>query len=362
MSGRNTYDDVFAVIAWSLEALAAGRYPRARHDGEPWRAGEDSQRAKLAGQAMNLRGCLVEVRGDWNFYKSVFSFPQWNERTGICWRCTCTPEQVREFGAEAPWRQPEQRLSHGQFLARLHQAGIEPPAIFQAPFVETSMFRCDWLHVVDLGVGADFLGNLFLLLAQKLPGQNLAARVASLWERAQAFYKANEVPDRLQNLTPTMLRKRGANVPPKLRAGAAVTRALIPFAMQQARLLLGDDGVEGAAKAAAVQLSRAYGSLRAGTPPGQLADAARLFAQQYKVLELHGGGGGLWRIKPKMHLFQELVLEEAEPAKTWVYRDEDWGGTAARLARSRGGALTVAGLSKAVLNRFCMATPMPRFL
>ena len=220
------------------------------------------------------------------------------------------------MGLEAPWRQPDQRLSHGQLLLRMHEQSIVPSTLMEAPFVKTDIFRCDWFHAVDQGVTADFLGNLLLLLAKKLPGGSLVVRVAALWARLQDWYTQHQVADRLMDLKPSMLRKKGKNKAPKLRAGAAVARAMVPFALVQARLLLGDQGVEGAAQAAAVQLCRAYDCLRAGTPPGQLEEAARLFALQSTTLQTYGGGGGLWRVMPKMHLFLEMAVEGGSRPRT----------------------------------------------
>ena len=91
--GKNTWDDVLSVIHWSLVSLAAGVMPSARHDGAPFRA-SDSKRQKMQGQAVGMKGALVEVRGDWKFFGEVFHLPKHNENSGCCWRCTCTPQQV----------------------------------------------------------------------------------------------------------------------------------------------------------------------------------------------------------------------------------------------------------------------------
>ncbi len=39
--------------------------------------------------------------------------------------------------------------------------------LFGTPFLTTASFRIDWLHIVDLGVGADFAGNLLLKVSEK---------------------------------------------------------------------------------------------------------------------------------------------------------------------------------------------------
>ena len=59
-----------------------------------------------------------------------------------------------------------------------------------------------------------------------------------------------------------------------------------------------------------------------------------------------------WRVKPKMHLFQELCLEDSNPADQWTYRDEDFGGYLAGISRSRGGKATVCSVNTNVLDKF----------
>ena len=87
-----TWDDLMTIIAWSLRFAALGQHPRARHNGAPWLP-SDFKRTKKVHSC--LRSCLVEVRADWKFHGETFSFPKWNTKAGMCWRCTCTPEEVR---------------------------------------------------------------------------------------------------------------------------------------------------------------------------------------------------------------------------------------------------------------------------
>jgi hypothetical protein len=72
--GPHTFDDLLSVVVWSLESLAGGHWPRARHDASAWGI-SDARRARKAGEPLGLRGVLVEIRGDWKFYKEVFRFP-----------------------------------------------------------------------------------------------------------------------------------------------------------------------------------------------------------------------------------------------------------------------------------------------
>ena len=85
-----------------------------------------------------------------------------------------------------------------------------------------------------------------------------------------------------------------------------------------------------------------------------LKDASRRFAVLYVALA-KAATPPAWKIKPKMHLWQEMneTCCEVRPASTWTYRDEDFGGTMATLGRRRGGAGSPAVCGKSVLSKFC---------
>ena len=96
-----------------------------------------------------------------------------------------------------------------------------------------NIFKIDWLHAVDQGAGADFLGNVFLLLLGKMEGSNKNARLRRLLLELNTWYRDNEVGARLNTRTRGMIRISRAS--PKLRCKAAECRALIPFADYAAR-------------------------------------------------------------------------------------------------------------------------------
>ena len=88
--GPHTWHDIMSVVKWSLEILATGQPAGARHDGSQWLKSDTKRKAGKAVQ----RSCLVEVRADWKFMSGVFKFPAHNLNEGMCWKCTCTPQQV----------------------------------------------------------------------------------------------------------------------------------------------------------------------------------------------------------------------------------------------------------------------------
>ena len=90
---KSTQDDIMAILAWSFKALALGRFPDQRADGEEW-AREDSWRRERAGQDM-IKGAVIEIKGDWKQLYQVFALPSWMRRQDkpICWRCLATKDQ-----------------------------------------------------------------------------------------------------------------------------------------------------------------------------------------------------------------------------------------------------------------------------
>ena len=90
----NTWHDIMKVVKWSLQVLATGKTPTARHDGTAWLK-SDAKRAKSLKTTKSVqRSCLVEVRADWKFMAEVYNLPPHNLSQGCCWSCTCTPAQV----------------------------------------------------------------------------------------------------------------------------------------------------------------------------------------------------------------------------------------------------------------------------
>ena len=86
--------------------------------------------------------------------------------------------------------------------------------------------------------------------------------------------------------------------------------------------------------------------------------ACRKFCLQYSALRREAEAGGndlLWRIKPKMHMLQEMVEYQSEvhgnPKVYWTYRDEDFVGWIATIAASRGGPKAGATVCCQVIQR-----------
>ena len=350
-----TYEDILDILSWSFIWLGQGLFPPSRHDCLPFRRGQDKQRLMQANKAIGISGFLCELRGDWKMLSEIIKVPAWNLKSGCCFKCSITLATIRDFDSSAAWRQPANRINNWQFLLRLHSQGLANSNIFKCPGFTTYCIALDWLHCCDLGVAADFLGNLFWMLLPFQVGSTTAKRVSSLFIKMQDYYKQEQVQDQLKNLTESMLRKK-ASSSPKLRAKAAETRGLIKFAAQQATLTFhGNDPVEQAAKYAAIHLENCYKCLASSAFDHEtLQNESLAFCMLYKALEQDAlsKGSVCWRVKPKFHVWQELCMMPGNPADSWAYRDEDLGGSLASVARRRGGRNTVLSTGASVLNKF----------
>ena len=76
----------------------------------------------------------------------------------------------------------------------------------------------------------------------------------------------------------------------------------------------------------------------------------------YSALSSQSDDERYWKMKPKMHMFQELVefqtWDLGHPARFWTYQDESFVGAIAKLAMLRGGPRIAASAAKRALDRF----------
>jgi len=352
---KQTMDDILNILAWSFQICFQGHFPSARHDGSEWLP-SDKQRRTAGGQPLSFCSLLIEVRGDWAFFKSVFSFPGWKENAGCCWRCSAKPADVALPTSDAAWRR--NRYSHWDLLRILREKRHVTP-LFRCPGLQASCFRIDWLHCCDLGVAADFLGNFFVSLLGAMPGPASAEEKCKvLFLHMQDWYKSNNIRDRLQKFRLSMFKRD--RKPPKLRAKAAEARALVPYCVVAAKKwLTNGTPLHMAITQAATHLCSCYNNLAPEAfDPEDLRTNCRQFCLQYSALQTFHIGTNKWKIKPKFHLFQELCeMSKACPSATWTYRDEDFGGTVATYVRRRGGPSRVYLAAQSLLERFVMAHP-----
>lgn len=350
-----TMADILHIIAWSFVCLHEGFFPASPLPGQDPFTG---WRFKHRGQALHVGGMLLEIRGDWEAYKNFFGLAGWND-SNCCYRCQATSSDIRDPSLSAPWR--SQRKTYWQHF---EECKFVSP-LFSVPGVTLATFVIDWLHCMDLGVGADFAGNLLFHVLPSFPGTSMKQQCQALHRHLQAWYRENPGwSNKLTSLTPLMIRKQNAKgrlTSPKLRASAGELRSLVPWLLQLAQCTLDTTKtLDNMILAATQHLVSMYSCLsRDNYSPQALATHCRKFMLLYVELE-RTAPAGTWKMKPKFHMAQELCeFDLVNPSLTWVYRDEDFGGSLAKTSKHRGGFNTPFAISKNTLLKFVCGNPVP---
>ena len=247
------------------------------------------------------------------------------------------------------------------------ESGRRISPIFSVAGVETYLFRIDWLHTVDQGVGADLAGNVFEALLPKLPGTTRQEKCNHLNEKLQRWYSRHGVEDRLKQFNLKSFKRATPNQPAKLKGSAAEVRAVIPFVSELARELC-DLSVprEAAIQNACMHLSHCYQALAKSSGccrDEALYSSSQAFVLQYHALHLAAADGIAFRCKPKTHLFLELCSEPGVvPNAFWCYRDEDFGGPIAHQSKMRGRWRDLTAYSGHAFDMFFMKNKVPRLV
>jgi hypothetical protein len=358
-AGQKTWDALFRVFAWSMRHLMLGLWPRIREDRMGWRKNEDF-RARMSGQGLGFHAAVLQVRGDWAFYKETFAFPHWQAKQ-CCWKCFArnSPGEVGDFRdatSNAAWR--NRRISGHEFVALQIAEGITPSCLFECPGVSVDMVMVDWLHTMDQGVLADVIGNVFWDALPKIHQPPRKEQVKVLWQMIQLYYKDARVPDRLDSLTEEMIKDK--KKAPKQRGRAAQVRYLLPFAAKLAESFAGED--EHWRTVSTVTDGLLQLTLMNNIKPYDAPRAAHLCQQTVLLLfglemeALSHGDCFSWRTKPKLHLMEELnvyqTVQHGAPCEYWTYKDESWGMWLARVTARTGGKKTAWGVALSSLMRF----------
>ncbi len=263
---------------------------------------------------------------------------------------------------ESSWRRS--RLTAAEFLARCRASGKEPCLLFSLPGVTPQLAQPDWMHTVDQGIAQDIIGHVFTELLPEFPGNSRQEQCRQLWCEIRAWYIANNVPYRFDNMKLSMFVRQGQ--PNKLAGKAACTRHLVPFLPIICNRFWENGTLHQKAVCHLVQLlADCYLCLeKAPFDQHSLEKASVRLVNLYCSLEqealLANPKSMHWRVKPKLHLFEELCqYGTGNPKDTWVYRDEDLGGQLALLFTRRGGPDIPGTNAARALDRWCCSCPVP---
>ena len=332
-----TFDEIFRVLAWSYNVMLTGISPET-----------DWMHRKIEGGgkylAGGLRACLAQVRGDWEFYCSIFRFPKWNEAANMCWMCDASangPLAFANCSADAPWRAT--RRTHESYVLKLAADGLPLPSLFQHVIglrLENIMIYI--IHALDLGFAAHLVGNVFqLCLAKKVwsPG-NREDNLAGLNKELDQWYKDEKIQSKIKGkLTQERIKTSGSW--PKLKAKGAATRHAVPFALTLAHKHC-DRRVVALCQLLCefYQIIDAQGIFLDDEAKARLPVLGRQMCSLYALLatDALNAGKKCWKMTPKVHLVQHLLEWQApsvgNPRFYWTYADEDLVGSMIEVAES----------------------------
>ena len=206
--------------------------------------------------------------------------------------------------------------------------------------------RCAWpkefVHHLSSVVTRSSIVELYKFLLPRLGGGTPTSDWMSCGKTTNLATSATR---RLDTLTAAML-SSSARVP-KLKCCAAESRAMVPIASDDVRAHLNrGDPNESTILLAMTELHSCYQCLSTGQG-ASLPEHSRRFASLYVALETAG-------VEPSL-FFQELAeMDGCQPALSWTYRDEEFGGTVfAGVAEVRRAAssssLDVSGMREKII-------------
>ena len=77
---------LFQFLKWSIDHMAIGEFPEARHDGT---ALDSEWRQELARTPMEIQVAILFIKTDLSELAHTFGLPQWNDGIRPCVFCNC---------------------------------------------------------------------------------------------------------------------------------------------------------------------------------------------------------------------------------------------------------------------------------
>ena len=211
------------ILAWSFNVLLTGMDPL---NDEHGRGIGVSNPGWLAD---GWKAVLCQVRGDWEFFNSIFGAPHWKCLDRMCWRCGAvgdpnSPLRYSRSDRRSPWRRT--RLTHEQFLV---QCALVSPWFTFVHGLRIECLMIDVLHCIDLGVFAHLVGNIFgEVVSLNIWGTTQAINCAGLEKAMKKHYSARRIKNQFRGKL-TAERIKTSNGWPKLKGQGATVRSLGTF-------------------------------------------------------------------------------------------------------------------------------------
>ena len=339
----DTWRNIWLPLAWSWEALIAGKHPERDHEGKPWQPG--SRRASLAGKDLLPSGpwrCLLwTLVGDYEYMANTLKLPRWKSNA-LCGWC----DADRSKPAKNPWKfdKPGWKCKGpNDFGDAPIWREIHP--IFQIRGVHDLSVQLDVLHLLDLGTSQAFAGSIVKELLYYDMTDSVETNLGRFWERVWNEYNSTGATCRISNLTLGMVVNTGSPHAdyPHLRLKAAETRHFIPVLSKICQGFLGSKQQRVRAEAAQA-LTQFYEQLEYCDYVPTTAQHLMLeklwwnFLRKYQWLSEIASKKSLklYDATPKFHYSSHLTAQSfyLNPRKTWTYKNEDFVGTVAAVAAS----------------------------
>ena len=360
---EDTWDELWAILAWSLEALYHGVHPSADWTGQAFGdRPEMKSLAELAGKPImqGNRFVVWNLVGDLEHYANNLKLPHWNSHN-LCWHCDCSRvEEDKDW--KVCWKGKGWELKDPatyQFPS--------PHPIFQVPGVSSWSVCFDMLHCLDCnGVGSLLVASCLHQLLFEAGGGAARAnqKLVLLWRRVQELYKEFDVKERLSHLHLNMVcypKSPHANFM-FFKAKAAETRHLVPMLAKVAQEM--DTGSEVSKhRIAALHCLTLFYQVCDSRPMFMHPDAARKAQQLMEALlgnyfwlhkEAIANSKHLYKYVPKCHYSWHLAYTARwmNPRFTWTYKCESWVGKISFLACSCAHGTSLAKLSIPVAEKY----------
>lgn len=100
-----TWDKIWEVLVWDMQAMFIGKFPKCRHDGGRFEDGSYSKAMQDQCIAGGSRFAIIQLKQDWEHLCSVYGFKSWSA-IEFCPFCEATKEPATWVagGCKAAWR------------------------------------------------------------------------------------------------------------------------------------------------------------------------------------------------------------------------------------------------------------------
>ena len=354
--GRCTLDAILEIFKWSMLVLFMGIHPETRHDKTPWLPSDKSRKSRKG--KMTARAYLAQAKGDWAWYKQLFGFSGWSSNN-TCWRCRANKTDTPYWDPRPSAKWKRKRLTPQQTFRQILDNGFRISPLFSIPGFTVANICIDVLHAVDLGLAQEILGSLFFeCLGVFARGRNRKEQVLDFEQKLKAHYKRMGTTNRINHVTPEMIKRDGK--PPKFRAKGGETRHCVPYALEIGVAMHAANPNEHTARVLECIDGLMEFYMLLVVRPFPMEACQKVGRKVYtKFVELNeeaiAQNSLCWRLKPKLHLFMELIDFQMEelgcPADYWNYKDEDYVGLCASVGESRGGPRSAVATAMRVITR-----------